>query len=278
MLHLHLDHDMFCRLQQTGDIQSARECWEKASQGHRVQNSLWHAASALEKAADLSKESKDYQEMESLYMKCADLYLEEGRPQNAAQAVSRAGTALSEANPDAATALHLNAIKWIEESEKEHMFPDIYRQAILHSVKSQRWEDAVRMELQFAVSSYSTRGYSTMCKSYLSAIIIALYSEKGDLAWETYQDALGVPEFSQSDQAFAAQDIIHAYDKKSKDALKSAISRHSCFQFLDNCIIRLVKSITNTNIEKTADSLGRFIATRGLGRVELKDDEEEDLT
>ena len=269
---------VFHSLQQTGDLVSARECWEKASQGHRAQNSLWHAASALEKAADLSKEAKEYPEMESLYMSCAELYLEEGRPQNAAQAVSRAGTALSEINPDAATALHLNAIKWIAESEKDHMFPDIYRQAILHAVKSRRWEDAVKVELQFAVSSYSTRGYSTMSKSYLSAIVIALYSENGVLAWETYQDALGVPEFSQSDQAVAAQDLIFAYNKNSKDSLKSAISRHSCCQFLDNCIIRLVKSITNTNIDKTAESLGRFIATQGLGKIALKEEEEDDLT
>lgn len=216
--------------------------------------------------------------MESLYMNCAELYLEEGRPQNAAQAVSRAGTALSEVKPDAASALHSNAIKWIVESEKDHMFPDIYRQAILHAVKSKRWEDAVKIELQFAVSSYSTRGYSTMCKSYLSGIVIALYSGNGVLAWETYQDALGVPEFSQSDQAVAAQDLIFSYNKNTKDALKSAISRHSCFQFLDNCIIRLVKGISNTDIEKTAESLGRFIATQGLGKIELKDDEEEDLT
>jgi hypothetical protein len=243
-----------------------------------VQNSLWHAASALEKAADLAKESKDYQEMESLYMSCAEMYLEEGRPQNAAQVVSRGGTALSEVNPDAATTLHSNAIKWIAESEKDHMFPEIYRQAILHAVKSKRWADAVNLELQFAVSSYSTRGYSTMCKSYLSAIVIALYSGNGVLAWETYQDSLGVPEFSQSDQAVASQDLIFAYNKDSKDAIKSAISRHSCFQFLDNCLVRLVKSITSTDIEKTAESLGRFIATQGLGKVHLKEDEEEDLT
>ena len=206
------------------------------------------------------------------------MYLEEDRHQNAAQVVSRGGTALSEVNPDAATTLHSNAIKWIAESEKDHMFPEIYRQAILHAVKSKRWADAVNLELQFAVSSYSTRGYSTMCKSYLSAIVIALYSGNGVLAWETYQDSLGVPEFSQSDQAVASQDLIFAYNKDSKDAIKSAISRHSCFQFLDNCLVRLVKSITSTDIEKTAESLGRFIATQGLGKVHLKEDEEEDLT
>lgn len=265
-------------MQQTGDIVSARECWERASQGHKAQNSLWHAASALEKAADLSKEAKDYPEMEALYMSCAEMYIEEGRPQNAAQAVSRGATALSETSPDAATLLHSKAIQWIEESEKDNMFPEIYRQALLHAVKSKRWEDAVKIELRYAVSSYSSRGYSTMCKSYLSAIIVSLYSGNGVMAWETYQDALGVPEFSQSDQAFAAQDLIFAYNAKTKDSLKSAISRHSCFTFLDNCIVRLVKTLSNTDIEGTSESLGRFISTQGLGRVELKGHEEEDLT
>lgn len=263
-------------LQQTGDIESAKECWEKAAQGHKAQRSPWHAAKALERAADLAREAGHFSEIESLYSNCADLYLEEGRPQAAAEAISRGAVALSDANPDVASSLHFKAIEWLEESDKETTFPDIYRQAIMHAVKSKKWVDAVTIELKFAVASYSGNAMSTMAKSYLSAVVIYLYSENGKLAWQTYQDALGVSEFASSDQAFAAEDLIAAYRSKSKETIESAISKHASFKFLDNCIARLVKNLSKTDVAKTAVGLGAGAVD--LGTLTLHDDDDEDLT
>lgn len=146
----------------------------------------------------------------------------------------------------------------------------------MHAVKSKKWVDAVTIELKFAVSSYSGNAMSTMSKSYLSAVVVYLYSENGKLAWQTYQDALDVPEFASSDQAFAAEDVISAYRSKSKEAIESAISRHACFKFLDNCIARLVKNLTKTDVTKTAEGLGGGAVD--LGTLTLQDEDEEDLT
>eukprot|EP00889_Picochlorum_renovo_P005816 jgi/Picre1/32846/NNA_008175.t1 len=241
---------------QTGDVESAKECWEKAAQGHKAQRSPWHAAKALERAADLAREAGHFSEIETLYSNCAELYVEEGRPQAAAEAISRGAVALSDANPDVASSLHFKAIEWLEESDKESTFPDIYRQAIMHAVKSKKWVDAVKIELKFA-SSYTC-------------------TQKMERGRGKYQDALGVPEFASSDQAFAAEDVIAAYRSKSKESIESAISRHASFKFLDNCIARLVKNLTKTDVAKTAEGLGGGAVD--LGSLTLHDDDEEDLT
>jgi hypothetical protein len=261
-------------MQQTGDSLSAKDCWQKAAQGHRAQKSAWHAANALEKAADLAKEAQEFYEMESLYSECAQMYIEEGRPESAAEAMSRGAVALGGSNPAAAASMHFKAIEWIEESGKDSMFPDIYRQAILHAVRSKSWDAAVRIELRFALSSYNAKSMSTMSKSYLSAIIICLYAEDGKQAWQTYQDALDVPEFASSDQAFAAEDLMSAYRRGTTEAIESAIAKNTCLTFLDNCIARLVKNLAKTDIARTAKGVGGHIVQSTEEGSQL----EEDLT
>lgn len=267
---IHLYYISF--LQQSGDIERAKECWIKASTGHKAQRSPWHAAKALEKAADLSRESKDCSEIEDLYSQCADLYLEEGRPQAAAEAITRAAGALSETNPTVATRLFSQAIEWLEECGKDGTNPDVYRQAIAHAVRNALWNDAASFLLRFAVSSYSAGAMASMSKSYLGAVLVWLYAENGKNAWDTYQDALGVNEFASSDQAFAAEDLITAYRTQSLEAIQSALTSHSCFKHLDNCLAKLTRMLDTTDIKKASQGLGGSVLNQN------NDDNEEDLT
>lgn len=261
---------------QAGAHDRAAECWISAAQGHKAQDSMWHAAKSLEKAAELGK---DPTQMYTLYVDSAELYVEAGRPQTAAEAASRGACKLSETNPAKASKLHAKAIKWLEESEKDGQFPDIYRQAALHAVRSQQWSDAIKIELGLALSAYTARAYSTSCKAYLAAIIVALYSEDGKTAWLTYQDALDVPEFASSDQAFAAQDLFQAFASADKKTIDAFVTKNACIGFLDNCIVRLARKLSTTDVRKTAKALpeslgGNVIVTGGPGIS----DGEEDLT
>ncbi len=237
---------------QAGAPERAAECWISASQGHKAQDSIWHAAKALEKAAELEKEPGN---VYTLYMDCAELYVEADRPQTAAGAASRGACKLSETDVAKSSKLHALAIKWLEESGKEGQSPDIYRQAALHAVRSQLWADAIRVELGLALSAYNARAYSTSCKAYLAAIVIGLYGEDGKTAWSTYQDALAVPEFASSDQAFAAQDLVQAVASGDKSVIEACVTRNPCFGFLDNCIVRLAKKMGATDVRKTAKGL-----------------------
>ena len=238
--------------QQAGAHDRAAECWISASRGHKAQDSIWHAAKALEKAAELETGTD---QIYTLYVDSAELYVEAGRPQTAAEAASRGACKLSEADPTKSSKLHALAIKWLEESGKEGQSPDIYRQAALHAVRSQQWADAIKVELGLALSAYNARAYSTSCKAYLAAIVIALYGEDGRTAWCTYQDALAVPEFASSDQAHAAQDLVRAVATGDKSAIDACVAKNSCFGFLDNCIVRLAKKMGATDVLKTARGL-----------------------
>lgn len=241
---------------QAGAPERAAECWLSASQGHKAQDSIWHAAKALEKAAELDTASD---QAYTLYVDCANLYVEAGRPQTAAEAASRGACRLSETDAAKSSKLHGLAIKWLEESGKEGQSPDIYRQAALHAVRSQQWADAIKVELGLALSAYNARAYNAACKAYLAAIVIGLYCEDGKTAWSTYQDALAVPEFASSDQAFAAQDLVQAVASGSGSVIEACVAKKPCFGFLDNCIVRLAKKMGATDVRKTAQGLPKSL-------------------
>jgi len=273
--------------QQSGDIDSAKVCWEKAATGHRAQQSSWHAAKVLERAAELARETEQYAELESLYIRCTEMYLEEGRPETAAEAAARAGSYLSEVNPDAASQMYAKAIEWLEDSGKDGTSSDTYRQSISYAVVNEKWSEAVRMSLKLAASACANRAYATMSKAYLGAVVILLYAECGEEAWKTYQDALGVNEFISSDQAFAADALISAFHAADNGiggcVIDEVIRGNSCFRFLDTCIGRLAKKLSTTNIQKVVKGLGpaRVHASRTDGHnddIVLLDDDEVDLT
>ena len=268
-----------------GAADRAIDCWLSASQGHKAQQSTWHAAKALERAADLAKDSRQYERAYALYIDCAELYVEAGRAQTAAEAASRGASALSEVDASKASKLHAKAIRWLEESDKEGQYPDVYRQAALHAVRSRQWSDAIQAELALALSAYTAGSYSTACKAYLAAIVVGMYSENGKAAWQTYQDALDVPEFSSSDQAFAAQDLFQAISTADPSVVDECVERTSCLKFLDNCIVRLLKGIgSSTDLRKTARGLPdgvRMIVggpAGGGGGGGVSDGDEDDLT
>jgi tetratricopeptide (TPR) repeat protein len=260
-------------------VDRAIECWLSAVQGHKAQESLWHAAKALERAADLAKDSRQYDRAYTLYVDCGELYVEAGRAQTAAEAASRGASALSEVDASKASKLHAKAVRWLEESDKEGQYPDVYRQAALHAVRSKAWSDAIRVELGLALSAYTARSYSTACKAYLAAIVVGLYSEDGKTAWQTYQDALDVPEFASSDQAFAAQDLFQAIATADSSVVDACVDKTSCLKFLDNCIVRLLKRIgSTTDLAKTARGLPEGVRMVVGVDVNGSDDDDDDLT
>lgn len=266
-------------MQQAGDLDRAKDCWEKAATGHKAQRSNWHAAKALEKAADMAGEAAQYSDVESLYYRSAELYLEEGRPESAAEAVSRAAGLLSQVNPNAASGLYAKAIEWLEDSGKDSMYGEMYRQAISHALRNKKWAEAVSLLFKLATSAYGAHAMATMSKAYLGAIVVWLYAEDGSNAWQSYQDALCVDEFSSSDQAFAAEALIQAYRSISTESIDAVISSHSCFRHLDNSIARLAKLLPKTDIAKTAQSMGAVIGeSTGIASAGREDLDEDDLT
>jgi gamma-soluble NSF attachment protein len=254
------------------------ECYEKAATGHQRQSSFWHAAKLLEKAGDAARDAREFPAVEDYYNRSAELYASQGRPATAAEALNRGARTMEDVHQQAAVTMYSKALGWIEDSGKDALAGDIYRQAINYFVKTKNWDNAVAALLKFAVSLDNLQATSSQAKAYLGTIVVCL--ARGDVSqgWSIYQDALGIDAFSRSDEAFAADSLFEAYRTASVEAIQGAVKGHRCFLNLENQLARLAKGLPNggggeIDLKKMAEKLGVLGLVGGVAV-----DEEEDLT
>lgn len=259
-------------LQQGGNLLAAKDCFERAAAGHVAQRSVWHAAKAMDKAAEAARDARNWADLRACSARAAELYLEEGRPSAAAESVAKAALALEEVDPAAATKLYLQAVEWLEDSGKDALAGDTYRQAVSHLLRAQQWADAVGMLLRFAVSCQASGARSSQCKAYLGAVVTWLHGGNGAQAWVVYQDALTVDAFMTSDEAFAAEALLSACRVGDAEAVAAAVKKHHVFLHLDNQVAKLAKKLPQAELAKLAAQLG------GQQAASFEDEGEEDLT
>ena len=256
----------------------AKECWESAAQGHIAQKSNWHAAKAMERAGEMSRDAGNYNEVQVCFRRAAELYLEEGRPNTASEAIVKAAKSLESVDPPAASKLYDQALEWIEDGGKEGLAADTYRSAIGHAVRSERWAEAVAILVRFAAACLNINAMNSLCKSYLGAVVVWLHAGDANAAWCTYQDALGVVEFNTSQEAVAAEELLNAYRAADSEAIAGVVSSQHCYTHLEPCIARLAKKLPGKqeNLQKMAQQL--MGSGGGSFGGEVDENGEEDLT
>ena len=87
-------------MQQAKAWDKAREAFEMAARCSQRQDSPWHAAKHLEKAAEASKETQDWSLTIDYLKQAALAYREAGRPQSAAETLAKGARMLEERNPE----------------------------------------------------------------------------------------------------------------------------------------------------------------------------------
>uniref|UniRef100_A0A7S0N353 Gamma-soluble NSF attachment protein n=1 Tax=Pyramimonas obovata TaxID=1411642 RepID=A0A7S0N353_9CHLO len=225
----------------------AAVAYEKASFTQEKLGSPWHAAKHLESAGMLAKESGyTVAEVESFFTRACALYLEAGRGQAGADALSRGGKTLESVNSDAAYRLYMEAVEMYQNEGKDHFSLDSFRAAINLLIRTERFEDAATTQLRFAEACSRTGAKQSQCKAYLSAMIAWL--SEPDLkglpeATNCLQDCLAVDAFYGSVEARAAADLIEAYARRDVEAIQKCIKDDNTFQHLDTSILRLARKL-----------------------------------
>lgn len=241
---------------QVGDHAAAKECWNRAADGHKAQNSPWHAAKALERAGEAAQQGGEWSEVASLFEQASEQYMLEDRPQNAAECLVRGAKALENVvTTEKTLKMYSKALEWLEDSGKDVMGAEIYREAIRFVVDNNLWDQAHRLLLRFAAVCARSRALNSLCKSYLGAIVICLYDAQSTEAWSTYQDALQVEEFTVSEEARAADALFHAYRNGDEQEIKTCIKERACFFHMDPPLARLAKKLPNGKVGALAADL-----------------------
>lgn len=241
---------------QGNNLAKAKECFERASTGQERQKSGWHAAKMLEKAGEVARDMGIWDEVQAHYTRAAELYAEEGRPSAAAEAAARGARALEERRPEASTAMYRTAVEWLEDAGKDALAGDVYRQAVAQLLRAEKWSDAVSMLLRFATACDDMGARNSQCKAYLGAVVVWLHAGKAKDAWVTYQDALGVENFSSSDEAFAADSLFDAYRSGEAAVIQETVKRNAVFTNLDNQVARLARKLPQGDVAVMSMQLG----------------------
>ncbi|KAK9815390.1 hypothetical protein WJX72_002807 [[Myrmecia] bisecta] len=234
----------------------AKHAYEKAATGQDRQGSPWHAAKNVEKAAELAKEAGAENEVPELYRRAAGYYAEAGRGQAAAEALAKGARAMEASDPKVANELYLEAVEALEADGKEGQAADIFRQAIGNSIRQQRWGDATGMLMRYALACESSKARSSQCKAYLGAVVVWLYAQDASQAWATYQDALGVDNFTSCEEAFAADALFDAYKTGDAEEVRKVLAAKHIFKDLDNQVARLALKLPVGDVVSMAAVLG----------------------
>lgn len=87
-------------MQQAKAWDKAREAFEMAAKCSQRQDSPWHAAKHLEKAAEAARETQDWSLTIDYLKQAALAYREAGRPQSAGETLAKGARMLEERNPE----------------------------------------------------------------------------------------------------------------------------------------------------------------------------------
>lgn len=67
--------------------------------------------------------------------------------------------------------------------------------------------------------------------------MIFLYVGQAEEAWASYQDFLGVDEFSASAEAYAAENVLEAFCSASPEMIQAKVKQGNCWRALDVQVI-----------------------------------------
>uniref|UniRef100_A0A7N0V8M1 Gamma-soluble NSF attachment protein n=1 Tax=Kalanchoe fedtschenkoi TaxID=63787 RepID=A0A7N0V8M1_KALFE len=227
--------------------ESAKEAFEKASKGQEMLASPWDAAKHMEAAAALARELSNWREVADFYGRASELYMQCSRPQPASDALGKGARALTEAAPDEAIQMYINACCILEEDGKEQMAFDLYRDATSLYVKLEKYGDAASLLLRWGLSADKCNATQSQCKAYLSAIIVYLYANDFKQAEKCFNDCCQIDVFLGSDQGRCASKLISAYREGDGEEIKR-VAQSSTVSHLDHVIIKLARKLPTGDV------------------------------
>ncbi|GLC36329.1 hypothetical protein PLESTB_000773500 [Pleodorina starrii] len=247
---------------QVGNIDKALEAYERAALAQERLGSQWHAAKHYEVIADLSRQQNRPKDTAKFYKMAADYYLECGKPTTAGEVLTRGARVLEESDPEEAVRLYYDALDVYESSERESYGVDAFRAAISFLVRLERWADAVEAQMRFGAVSDKVGARNTQNKAYLGAVVTWLWAGDAEAAWSTFQDAMAVESFANSEEAFAADALFEAYRRKDEAAISSLVKSKALYKQLDHHVARLAVRLPapSSKVRRMGRKLKRLMA------------------
>lgn len=232
-----------------GQLKQAREAYNLSSMCHEKAGNLYHAGKVLEGLADFLKDQDGFTktpegaaECTDLYCRASRLYALDRKPDRQAEALARAARVAPASNNADAVKYILEGIDALEDNEKFHLTPDLYRAAILILVRANRLVDAIQT-LKKEINAFSKLNQDANgAKAGLEIIVLALVLGDWVIADRYFRELTTGFGFPHTKEQALAYDLLSAVEERDEERLKEALGSQT-LSFLIPDIARLAKTI-----------------------------------
>lgn len=203
----------------------AKDAYIKAAECHEKSGQLFHAGKSLTEAANISCESKNYQETVQLMERSCLLYREYGTPDTACINLVMTAKKIEWTEPLIAKELFEKAADIAENEEKIREAAGHLSNASRLLTKSKKYFEAVVVLKRQVELFEKVENYPAIFNLVLCVVIVHLTEGDAIAAENAYHKAFEYPGFGNSDAAEALESILDAYKNGDDDALKSMTSK-----------------------------------------------------
>ena len=226
--------------------------FEKAAQGQEQLGSGFMAAKHVESAAFLAGAGGlcDGASSAARYERAAALHQQDGRVENAAEALGKAAKALESSDPERAAKLMSAACDAFADDEADSselrliQSLDTYKTAVAFLLRAKSPAQAATMLQRQAQVSARVNQAHNVARCELSRVVALLAADRFQEAVEACDVAQQSGDgFAGTDEADAATALLDAYTSQSEDALSACVARQ-VFTFLDHQVTLAARALT----------------------------------
>jgi tetratricopeptide (TPR) repeat protein len=211
----------------------------RACEGYANSGSLYHAGKQLEQALLISKEEKDFSQVEELAGRAGLLYRQAGSPEAAAQLLVKAAKLLEPTRPENAIGLYQKASETVGTEDRPVEAAQHMETAAKLMTRVKEYDRAADA-LQVALELYSEgRAAAAAGRVVLAFIIVQIKRGDSVAASKVYNSWGG---FMDSQQAAAAKDITEGFSDLDHDVAKAGLGS-PVVRSLDNDYVKLARDI-----------------------------------
>jgi len=189
----------------------------------------------------MAKADKEKEEAVKYYEQAAQLFREDGKPDNAAETLVKAAKLIEDKDPEKACVLAEEACSVFEAEDREIFAPNTFKYAVNLILKQDNLEKALDLYGRLARINMHLNQTMDLSKTYLSMIIIHIKRNDSVSAERVYQDMM--VQGPTSNEGRVASELLQAWEKGTQEEMKAVLAKQT-FTFLDQQIMKLSKTLT----------------------------------
>eukprot|EP00672_Neobodo_designis_P022146 CAMPEP_0174843144 /NCGR_PEP_ID=MMETSP1114-20130205/10340_1 /TAXON_ID=312471 /ORGANISM="Neobodo designis, Strain CCAP 1951/1" /LENGTH=305 /DNA_ID=CAMNT_0016077357 /DNA_START=93 /DNA_END=1010 /DNA_ORIENTATION=- len=225
------------------DVNGAKEAATLAADAHAKAGNLFHAANTLDTFATFLKNNNKEDECPKVYVQAARYYAMANKPQNQADALSKAAKCVPKEESASAIEWMQEGITALEDAERWHVIKDPYRALVTLQVRADKVAEAIQTEKKYMAALAKADFPELAAKCGLEIVIMCLHLGDHVLAEREFQtmsaEGFGFPH---SPEQKIAYELIDASEQRDAARLQEA-GKQQRITFLIADIARMAKKL-----------------------------------